>query len=92
MIEHRYEEKDGIWSLASYGKSHFERLEGRKAADMPLWLQEIVGLAKVGNHLTVNVVSENRFVVWFQTDENNRLITFLSLGEQLSLDLDGKTK
>lgn len=62
------------WSIDSDNASTIQR--GIDDQTMPVWLQEIVSVAKVGGHIIDFDHPPPSALVWFSTDEAGNLITF----------------
>ena len=76
--EYRYEERDDMYNLKrwQYGEETTWRGE---LYSRPEWLKQIIDTATVGGHLKrVNQPPPNA-IVWFTTDLDNNLLTFLEL-------------
>ena len=76
--EYRYEERDDMFHLKRWHDG--EETSWRGYLDnRPQWLDAILNTAAVGGHLKrVNQPPPNA-IVWFTTDLDNNLITFLEL-------------
>ena len=76
--EYRYEERDDMYHLKCWQGGNETSLRGALNS-RPAWLVHIINTAIVGSHLkTVNVPPPNA-IVWFTTDLDNNLLTFLEL-------------
>lgn len=76
--EYRYEERDDMYHLKRWQNGEETSLRG-ELNSRPEWLVHIINTAIVGSHLkTVNVPPPNA-IVWFTTDLDNNLLTFLEL-------------
>lgn len=91
MFEHRYEERDGKYTLRSW-KEGVESSSTGAIVHRPTWLTEIVDVAKVGGvFLTVSQPPPDA-ILWFITDDRNVLHEFPDYGGaatqyQFQLDL-----
>lgn len=81
--EHRYEQRDGLYTHVVYGfnNTHYDVLEDSKgrAEDAPQWLQNVVNLAKIAN---ANLLKPPDVLVWFKASGND-LITFKFFNDQV---------
>ena len=76
--EYRYEERDGEFSL----KRWHEGIESTWRGELdsrPEWLERILTTALVGGHLKCVAQPPPDAIVWFTTDLDNNLLTFLEL-------------
>jgi hypothetical protein len=76
--EYRYEERDDMFHLKRWHDGEETSWRGY-IYSRPQWLEAILNTAMVGGHLKrVNQPPPNA-IVWFTTDLDNNLITFLEL-------------
>lgn len=76
--EYRYEERDGTFSLKCWHEGRETLTRGQLGAE-PEWLKSILATAVVGGHLKRVYAPPPDAIVWFTTDLNNNLNTFLEL-------------
>jgi hypothetical protein len=73
--EYRYEERYGSYTLRCWCDGREVSTKG-EIDTRPLWLSEIVDLAKVGGHMARVNQPPPDCIVWFETDNNNKLQQF----------------
>lgn len=76
--EYRYEERDGDFSLKRW-QDGAETVTRGDIDARPEWLRRIITAAIVGGHLKRINQPPPDAIVWFTTDLDNNLITFLEL-------------
>jgi hypothetical protein len=76
--EYRYEERCGMYHLKCWQDGNEASWRGEIAA-RPDWLERILTTAVVGGHLKKVNAPPPDAIVWFTTDLDNNLITFLEL-------------
>lgn len=76
--EYRYEERDDMYHLKRWQDGDETSLRGY-INSRPAWLEHIINTAIVGSHIKVVHVPPPNAIVWFTTDLDNNLITFLEL-------------
>lgn len=76
--EYRYEERDDMYHLKCWQDGAETSWRGEITA-RPEWLVNIINAAIVGSHLKVVPVPPPNAIVWFTTDFDNNLVTFLEL-------------
>jgi hypothetical protein len=76
--EYRYEERNGKYALKCW--HHGNEVSWRGELDSrPDWLERILVTATVGGHLKRIFHPPPDAIVWFTTDLDNNLLTFLEL-------------
>lgn len=76
--EYRYEERNGDYHLKRWHDGVETTWRG-ELYSRPEWLVHIINTAIVGSHLKVVQVPPPNAIVWFTTDLDNNLLTFLEL-------------
>lgn len=76
--EYRYEERDDMYHLKCWLDGVETTLRG-KLYSRPQWLKSILDIAKVGGHLKRVNQPPPDAIVWFTTDLDNNLKSFLEL-------------
>lgn len=76
--EYRYEERDGAFSLKCWHDGNETITRGELGA-WPKWLDPILDTAVVGGHLKRIHAPPPDAIVWFTTDLDHNLLTFLEL-------------
>jgi hypothetical protein len=76
--EYRYEERDGEFMLKRWHDGVETSWRG-ELDSRPEWLECILNTAKVGGHLKRVSQPPPDAIVWFTTDLDNNLLTFLEL-------------
>jgi len=76
--EYRYEERDGEYTLKCWHHGT-ETVWWGGVGTRPQWLERILATAKVGGHLKRISHPPPDAIVWFTTDLDNNLLTFLEL-------------
>ena len=74
--EYRYEERDDMYHLKRWKDGEETTWRG-ELYSRPEWLTQIINTAIVGSHLKVVQVPPPNALVWFTTDLDNNLLTFL---------------
>lgn len=76
--EYRYEERNGDYLLKCWWNGVETVLRGR-IDERPEWVVKIIDMAIVGGYLKRMVSPPPDAIVWFTTDLENNLTTFLEL-------------
>lgn len=76
--EYRYEERDDMFHLKRWQNGEETSWRG-ELNSRPAWLVHIINAAIVGSHIKVVPVPPPNAIVWFTTDLDNNLLTFLEL-------------
>ena len=76
--EYRYEERYGEYALKCWHEGTEVSWRG-ELDSRPEWLERILDLALVGGHLKRIHQPPPDAIVWFTTDLDNNLLTFLEL-------------
>ena len=76
--EYRYEERDGDYLLKCWWNGVETVMRGR-IDERPEWVARIIDMAIVGGYLKRMVSPPPDAIVWFTTDLENNLTTFLEL-------------
>ena len=76
--EYRYEERGGTFSLKCWHDGNETITRGHIGAE-PEWFKPILDTAVVGGHLKRIYAPPPDAIVWFTTDLDNNLNTFLEL-------------
>lgn len=76
--EYRYEERFGQYLLKCWQDGNEVSWRG-DSGEEPQWLKDILNVALVGGHLKRVSQPPPDAIVWFTTDLNNNLISFLEL-------------
>ena len=76
--EYRYEERDDMYHLKCWQEGNETSLRGY-INTRPAWLVNVVNAAIVGSHIKAVQVPPPNAIVWFTTDLDNNLLTFLEL-------------
>jgi len=76
--EYRYEERFGAYVLKCWHGGTETSWRG-DVGGQPEWLERILNAAVVGGHLKRIPQPPPDAIVWFTTDLNNNLLTFLEL-------------
>jgi hypothetical protein len=76
--EYRYEERDTAYSLKCWHDGAETIIRG-DLDTRPEWLERIITAATVGGHLKRMFDPPPDAIVWFTTDLDNNLLTFLEL-------------
>lgn len=76
--EYRYEERDDMFLLKCWLDGTETTLRG-ELYSRPQWLKSILDIAKVGGHLKRVNQPPPDAIVWFTTDLDNNLKSFLEL-------------
>lgn len=76
--EYRYEERDDMYHLKCWLDGVETTLRG-ELYSRPQWLKSILDIAKVGGHLKRVNQPPPDAIVWFTTDLDNNLKSFLEL-------------
>jgi hypothetical protein len=76
--EYRYEERDGMFHLKRWQNGEEASLRG-ELDSRPEWLERVIATAVVGGHLKQVQQPPPDAIVWFTTDLDNNLLTFLEL-------------
>lgn len=76
--EYRYEERDDMFHLKRWQNGEETSWRG-ELYSRPDWLVHIINTAIVGSHLKTVQVPPPNAIVWFTTDLDNNLLTFLEL-------------
>lgn len=76
--EYRYEERDDMFALKCWHDGNETSIRGNLGA-WPEWLKPILDTAAVGGHLKRVNQPPPDAIVWFTTDLDNNLLTFLEL-------------
>jgi hypothetical protein len=76
--EYRYEERAGEYALKCWHEGNEASWRG-ELDSRPEWLNRILTTATVGGHLKRISQPPPDAIVWFTTDLNNNLLTFLEL-------------
>jgi hypothetical protein len=76
--EYRYEERHGHYLLKCWHNGVETSWRG-EVSERPEWLERILAAATVGGHLKRVTQPPPNAIVWFTTDLDNNLLTFLEL-------------
>lgn len=76
--EYRYEYTDGYFKLKCW-YAGIERSMRGDLHERPEWLVGIVDVARVSGHLKHPVSPPPQEILWFHTDSDNQLITFIDI-------------
>jgi hypothetical protein len=76
--EYRYEERCGDYTLKCWQEGNEASWRGQ-ISHAPEWLKHVLVTAKVGGHLKRVNQPPPDAIVWFTTDLDNNLLTFLEL-------------
>ena len=76
--EYRYEERHGAYMLKCWQDGNEASWRG-ELGSRPEWLERILTTAVVGGHLKRIQQPPPDAIVWFTTDLDNNLLTFLEL-------------
>jgi len=76
--EYRYEERYGEYALKRWHQGVETSWRG-ELDNRPEWLERIIATAVVGGHLKQVQNPPPDAIVWFTTDLDNNLLTFLDL-------------
>jgi hypothetical protein len=76
--EYRYEERGGMYYLKCWQNGNEASWRG-EVSQRPEWLERILNTATVGGHLKRVNQPPPDAIVWFTTDADNNLKTFLEL-------------
>ena len=76
--EYRYEERCGDYTLKRWQDGEETTWRG-EVSHAPEWVKQILATAKVGGHLKRVNQPPPDAIVWFTTDLDNNLLTFLEL-------------
>jgi len=74
-IEHRYEELNGYFNLRSWAEAKEKTRKGM-VDTRPAWLNTIINVAAVGNHIQRVPLPPPDVILWFLTDTKFNLIEF----------------
>ena len=77
--EYRYEERDDMYHLKCWLDGGAETTWRGELYSRPQWLKSILDIAKVGGHLKRVNQPPPDAIVWFTTDLDNNLKSFLEL-------------
>ena len=76
--EYRYEERAGLYHLKRWCDGAETTWRG-ELYSRPEWLKQVIATAAVGGHLKRVNQPPPDAIVWFTTDLDNNLLTFLEL-------------
>ena len=78
QIEYRYEQYMGSYVLKGWrdGREEYHRGE---VAGQPIWLRDVLHVAKVAGHVKKVKHPPPTFILWFRTDAKGNLIEFIEL-------------
>lgn len=79
-VDHRYEETAGTYRLTTwyYGALHGTTNVTGLIEKRPSWLEDIVNVARIGGHIRDVAHSPPDQIVWFRTNPDHVLITFIN--------------
>jgi hypothetical protein len=78
LIEYRYEQRGDTYLLRSWHHGT-ERTTRGLNKDKPEWLTDIITTAQVGGHIRHITEPPPEIILWFRTDEQHNLDSFIEL-------------
>lgn len=83
MMEFRYEEQDGEFTLTKWRGTKKTHINNRPVEHMAQWLKDVLAVATVGGHIAVAQHPPPDKLLYFATDDQYNLIDFINLKEGL---------
>ena len=78
LIEYRYEQRGDTYLLRSWHQGN-ERTTRGPIETKPEWLTDILSTAQVGGHIRHIAEPPPEVILWFRTDEQHNLDSFIEL-------------